>query len=124
MDDVPQSRAAEIFSALSREDVEHALRDLDQNMSHPFGPSTTYDLVHNGRRYPSKAVIGLAAKHCTGVDLHPNDFEGGEETPAFHTLRRLGFEIVPKHTSPDTSVKFDHSDCEVFERYPNSVAWA
>jgi 5-methylcytosine-specific restriction protein B len=89
-------RAPELFSAVMREDVENALRDLDNGVSHPFGPSTTYDLLHDGRRYPPKAVIGLAAKHRNGVELAPGDFPGGEGTAAFDRLRELGFEIVPK----------------------------
>jgi MoxR-like ATPase len=123
MDDVPQRGAIEAFSEVTRDDVLQALNDLDRGIEHPFGPSSTYDLVHEGRRYPPTAVIALAAKVHSGINLVPADFPGGEGTAAFDTLRRLGFEIVPKEMSPGELVRFDHSDCEVFERYPNSVAW-
>ncbi len=124
MDDVRQSRTAEAFSSVTREDVQQALNDLDRGVEHPFGPSSTYDLVYEGRRYPPKAVIALAAKTRSGVNLVPADFPGGEGTAAFDTLRSLGFEIVPKEISTGQSVKFERSDCEIFDRYPNSVAWA
>src|SRR5689334_17787730 len=110
MDNVPQSRAAEAFSTVTRNDVQQALKDLDRGVEHPFGPSSTYDLLHEGRRYPPKAVMALAAKNHSGVNLVPADFPGGEGTAAFDTLRRLGFEIVPKEMSTGVPVKFDHSD--------------
>jgi hypothetical protein len=124
MEDVRQSRVAEVFSFVTREDVQQALNDLDRGVEHPFGPSSTYDLVYEGRRYPPKAVIALAAKTRSGVTLVPEDFPGGEGTAAFDALRRLRFEIVPKEISTGESVKFDRLDCELFDRYPNSVAWA
>src|SRR4051794_10124157 len=81
------TRVADIFSAVTRPDVEQALGDLDNGVPHPFGPSSTFDLLYEGRRYPPKAVIGLAAKHQNGVELAPGDFPGGEGTAAFDRLR-------------------------------------
>ena len=49
---MPQS----IPKGLTREDVLRALADLDAGVEHPFGPPTGYELVHEGRRYPPKAV--------------------------------------------------------------------
>lgn len=48
------------------EHVFAALTDLDRGVEHRFHESTKFDLVHHGRRYPPKAVYGLAAKHATG----------------------------------------------------------
>jgi MoxR-like ATPase len=124
MDDVRRPRAAEAFSSVTREDIQQALRDLDRGVEHPFGPSLTYDLVYEGRHYPPKAVVALAAKNRSGINLIPGDFPGGEGTSAFDTLRRLGFEIVHKEISTGGPVKFERSDCEIFDRFPNSVSWA
>jgi|SRR5882724_8315408 len=124
MDNARQSRAAEAFSSVTREDVQQAVNDLERGVEHPFGPSSTYDLVYEGRRYPPKAVIALAARTRSGINLVPADFPGGEGTAAFVTLRRLGFEIVPKEISSGGPVKFERLDCELFDRYPNSVSWA
>lgn len=59
-----------------------------------FGKARSYFLVHGGRRYDSKAVVGVAH----GFDrpdlgpLQPQDFSGGEATVAAR-LRVLGFYV-------------------------------
>jgi len=99
-DIVGEPTPEQIFRRLKREDIEHAMRGLDGGVSHQFGPSSTYDVLHQGKRYPPKAVIALAVKHRSGTELTPADFPGGEGTAAFDTLRQLGFEIV-RHLKPD-----------------------
>ena len=49
-----------IPKGLTREHVLRALADLDAGIEHPFGSPTGYELVHEGKRYPPKAVVGLA----------------------------------------------------------------
>ena len=49
-----------IPKGLTREHVLRALADLDAGVGHHFGSPTGYELVHGGRRYPPKAVVGLA----------------------------------------------------------------
>jgi len=86
-----------IPEGIQRQHIEAALADLDRNATHPFGPSRDYDLLHAGRCYPPKAVVGIAAKHATGTMLTPYDFTGGDSSGgANDCLRRLGFEIVRK----------------------------
>ena len=53
--------------------------------------STVFSLVWDGRLYPPKYVISIAAKIATGRELYPSEFSGGEEANSF--LARLGFEI-------------------------------
>jgi 5-methylcytosine-specific restriction protein A len=65
-------------------------------VSHHFADSTRYDLVHEGRSYPPKAVLGIAAKEVTGKDYGPYDFKGGLKSKCFKTLESNGFEIVAK----------------------------
>jgi hypothetical protein len=65
-------------------------------VSHGFGFSTGYDLVRDGKRYPPKAILGLAARLATGTSLVPRDFSGGEECKCFRILQKLEFTIVPK----------------------------
>lgn len=81
---------------ITREHVEAALTDFRAGVPHRFGPSTGYDLLHSGRRYPPKAILGLAAQHATGATLVPKDFSGGEESRCFRILRKLGFTVIPK----------------------------
>lgn len=83
---------------IEREHVLAALRDLDSGVTHRFHESTKFDLAYRGRRYPPKAVYGLAAKHAAGVDLGPEDFSAGTESTCFRTLERVGFEIRPKRS--------------------------
>jgi hypothetical protein len=54
---MPQS----IPKGLTREHVFKALADLDDGIDHPFGKPTGYVLVHEGKRYAPKAVVGIAS---------------------------------------------------------------
>jgi hypothetical protein len=74
-----------------------ALADLDAGAGHGFGPPTKYELVHAGKRYAPKAVIGLASRHLLGAVLPPDRLSGGEAPgQANYALRRLGFTVVKK----------------------------
>ena len=70
---MPQS----IPSGLNRDHVLQALADLEAGVDHPFGQPTGYELVHEGKHYPPKAVIGLACKYSMGRVLMPEEFSGG-----------------------------------------------
>jgi hypothetical protein len=85
-----------IPEGITREDVLNAIRTLDSGAFHEFGESTKYDLVFNSRRYPPKAVLGLAAERLVGRPLRPRDFTGGMESRSSRTLVSLGFEVVEK----------------------------
>lgn len=62
---------------------------------HGFGPSRTYELVRDGRRYPHKAILGAAYELATGRRLASGDFEGGK-SGAVSVLGKLGFTIEPR----------------------------
>lgn len=67
------------------------------SVAHDFGPSTKYDLLYKGARYPPKAVVGIAARGVLGTPLNHGDFSGGESAGAANArLESLGFDIVPK----------------------------
>jgi Protein of unknown function DUF262 len=95
---------------ITREDVEEAIAALEQGEIHSFGPSIFYDLLEGGRRYPPKAVVGLAARRVLGRALRPDEFSGGEESWAFRLLRDRGFNVVKKLRSGDTSELFDEPE--------------
>ncbi len=61
-----------------------------------FAPATTYDLVHGGRDYPPKAILGAAYEIATGHRLQSTDFEGGK-SGAVKVLTKLGFSVRPKN---------------------------
>ncbi|HEY4153004.1 MAG TPA: hypothetical protein VGM38_06745 [Pseudolysinimonas sp.] len=60
-----------------------------------FAPATTYNLVHGGRDYPPKAILGAAFEIATGQRLQSTDFEGGK-SGAVKVLTQLGFSVLPK----------------------------
>ena len=67
--------------------------------AHGFGPTTTYDLIRDERRYPPKAILGTAYEFATGQRLDSGDFEGGK-SGAVAVLGKLGFTVQHKQ-QPD-----------------------
>jgi hypothetical protein len=86
------------WDQVTHADVVRAIQKYDQLGSerffseHGFGPTTTYDLVWDERRYPPKAILGAAYEYATGERLASSDFEGGK-TGAVKVLGKLGFTI-------------------------------
>jgi hypothetical protein len=83
-------------------DVVRAIKEYDRLgpesffAEHGFAPSTTYELVWEGRRYPHKALLGTAYEFATGERLASNAFEGGK-SGAVTVLSKLGFTIQARH---------------------------
>jgi hypothetical protein len=102
---------------LSPEHVLLALADLDAGARHPFGEPTKWELVHHGRRYAPKAVIGLAYRHHKGKLLSHKVFSGGEGPgQANYVLRQLGFTVVAKGEDvpeDEKEVRRDWTEVEV-----------
>jgi hypothetical protein len=86
---------------VSRTEVLRAMREYDRLgpdqffSAHGFGPTTTYDLVWEERRYPPKAILGTAYEFATRQRLAPGDFEGGK-SGAVRVLGDLGFTVAAK----------------------------
>lgn len=89
------------WDKVTRDDVLRAIEEYDRLgaegffSAHGFGPTTTYDLVLEGRRYPPKAILGTAYELATGQRLASEDFEGGK-SGAVAVLGKLGFTIQHK----------------------------
>src|SRR5215469_10398044 len=95
----------DIRHQITREDILEAIAALDRGEPHAFGPSTFYDLLlEDGRRYPPKAVVGLAARRALGRALRPDEFSGGQESWAFRLLRDRGFQIVKKEKTTNDRI--------------------
>jgi 5-methylcytosine-specific restriction protein A len=68
-----------------------------------FAPAKRYWLELNGKRYPSKAIAGVAHKHIDGSQLLPSaSFTGGEASVG-RKLRQLGFVIEAPERNPSWS---------------------
>jgi hypothetical protein len=91
-----RNAARQAMKALSRQDLLDAIAKLDARTEHGFADSTDYDVLHGERRYPPKAVVGLAITTTNGLPVGPYHFKGGLRTPCFRTLEAHGFDIVPK----------------------------
>jgi 5-methylcytosine-specific restriction protein A len=57
-----------------------------------FSKARSYILVHEGREYDSKAIVGVAHKWDQGRALAPGEFSGGKDHAAAW-LKRLGFQV-------------------------------
>jgi hypothetical protein len=92
---------ARLRADVTRGDVLRAIQEYDRLgperffSEHGFGPSRSYELVWDERRYPHKAILGTAYEFATGQRLGSGDFEGGK-SGAVAVLRKLGFTIQDK----------------------------
>ena len=85
-----------IPKGITRTHIIDAIRELDTGVEHQFGESTGYDVLFEGRRYPPKAVVGIAARHIIDRQLGPYDFKGGLKSKCFRVLESNQFEVVTK----------------------------
>ena len=89
------------WDSVTRDDVLRAIKEFDElgperfYSEHGFAPTTTYELVQDGRRYPPKAILGTAYEFSIGQRLASGDFEGGK-SGAVKVLGELGFNIQKK----------------------------
>ena len=67
---------------ITRDHILAALAAFDGGSAHRFADSTGYDLLYEGRRYPPKAIVGIAARAVTGVEHGPEDFSGARARSA------------------------------------------
>jgi hypothetical protein len=81
-----------IPSDIKREHILGALAEIDRTGVLAGRQSKKFAILHDGKKYPPKYVLSLAAKQATGVDLPPRFFAGGNE--ANHFLMERGFRVV------------------------------
>ncbi len=82
-----------IPSCIRREHILAVLTEIDRDGVPAGRSSRKFALVYEGRKYPPKYVVSLAAERVTGVKLRPSLFSGGSEANSF--LRERGFCVVP-----------------------------
>jgi hypothetical protein len=94
----PSERAGASWTRVARADVVRAIEEYDRLgqerflTEHGFGRATAYLLIYRQRSYDSKAILGVAYKLATGLQIGPHDFSGGIYGAA-KVLRKLGFDV-------------------------------
>ena len=92
------SALSKLRTEVARDHVLGAVEEYDRLgpgaffAAHGYGPSRTYELVWQHRRYPHKAILGTAYELATGRRPAPGDFEGGK-AGAVAVLQKLGFTV-------------------------------
>ena len=84
------------FDAIDRPAVLKALANCNElgrdEFLREFGFNRAlYEVVHDGKQYDSKAIVGVAHGYATGIFLRPHQFSGGRKVTS--RLEELGFEI-------------------------------
>ncbi|XXD11452.1 HNH endonuclease [Klebsiella sp. R445] len=87
---------------LPRKCIIEAIHAYDAGIAHQFKPARLYEVEFEGRRYPSKAIVGIAATLMTGVEFTPADFSGGVKSKCVRLLTEQGFRIIhgPEENDP------------------------
>ncbi|MFP8489650.1 McrB family protein [Gracilimonas sp. Q87] len=83
---------------LNRETIVDAITKIKENpdLITPRRESTTYDLIHEGRKYPPILVLSEANKLAGGEKLTLSDFNNSTDQ-AFSILKELGFKVTTKN---------------------------
>ena len=100
---------------IQRSHIIEAISRFDSGVEHQFSDSTVYDVAFEGRRYPPKAIVGLAAEILTGTSLGPKDFKGGQESKCFRILQKAGFQIALKAGAEPSSAWVFQGNPERFD---------
>jgi hypothetical protein len=93
------------FSSVTQQHILQALAEYDARGGeqfldvYGFAPSDDYPLVHEGRSYDSRAVLGVAHRFATGRIATPEEVESGFDG-AVTILRRRGFTVTEPYFAP------------------------
>ena len=95
---------------LTRQDILQAIKEVDANGIPLDRHSTKWSVLHDGKHYPPKYLIGRANKIKNGKELHPKVFSGGKSSGQANSfLESLEFEIVTGGTQQNESPITSHS---------------
>ena len=67
-----------------------------------YGKALRFVLLHKGKQYDSKAIVGAAYEHQFGKPLRNTDFSGGQAS-VVPKLVSLGFKVIALAVTEDTS---------------------
>lgn len=109
------------FSDITRESVIRVIDEFDHKgkeeflNEYGFQDAKRYYLLHKGKRYPSKAVVGVAHRYaCPELGpLTPDMFSGGKDTVQ-RKLESLGFQIFVSDLEDQSTLTFERG--QVYRR--------
>ncbi|BDZ43599.1 hypothetical protein GCM10025865_28980 [Paraoerskovia sediminicola] len=87
------------FSSVTPSHILQAIAECDRRGGdtflklYGFAPTAGYAVVHEGRSYDTKAILGVAHRYATGRLAPPDEFSGGADGAA-KILRKRGFEVT------------------------------
>jgi heat shock protein HspQ len=86
-----------LFDKVKRAHILQGIKDFEEK-GYPegFGPSSTYDVIYEGKNYPPKVIMAYANYQADGRTIE-RYFKGGLETDSFKSFERNGFEIKKKN---------------------------
>ncbi|MBU6994425.1 HNH endonuclease [Ferrovum myxofaciens] len=99
-----------IPKGLHHEHFKQAATEIDRNGVPAERRSVYYDLVIEGKRYPPKYIVSLAAKFATGEEHLPADFNAVEAKKFF---LGKGYEVVDRRAKAE-DVVVDEDDESAF----------
>ena len=94
---------------LTEDAVQSAMQEYDQLgddaflAKYGFADAKLYWITYNGKRYPSKAIAGVAHRFIDGNQLLPSSSFTGGEGSVVRKLRQLGFVIETPERNPPWS---------------------
>ncbi|MBB5804953.1 putative restriction endonuclease [Saccharothrix ecbatanensis] len=88
-------RGQDVLAAIARFDEVGRDAFLER---YGYDKARRFVVVHNGKQYDSKAIVGVAHEFLDGRALTPGEFSGGHATVGLH-LRGLGF-VVQERRDP------------------------
>lgn len=114
------------LGAVTAESVRRAIGECDRlgaaafRSTYGFGPARRLMLVHDGRTYDSKAIVGVAHGYATGTFWRSNDFTGGIAS-VVRTLQRLGFDARDMSGLPQPNAHVRYGE---IPGYPEGATFA
>jgi hypothetical protein len=85
-----------LFEKVTKEHILQGITDFEEKgLPNEFGPSSTYDLVYEGKKYPPKAIMAYANYYAEGRAIG-RYFKGGLDTDCFKAFDRIGLNVVKK----------------------------
>ena len=105
---------------ITRQAVQQAIQEFDRVgrkkflKNNGFGTAQTYWLIYDGRRYDSKAIIGVAHKYARPDLGRLKNFSGGKTTVQL-TLEKLKFTVRVGNADTDDIILLGEADVGPFD---------